>query len=66
MAAREEEEKGDLVMEVGAFLEALEFLGSLEVPLHHIEEPIVVLGGAPGVLHQDSPSVPQASAHHRA
>lgn len=53
-------------MEVGPFLEALELLGSLEVPFHHIKEPIVVLGGAPRILHEERARVPQATAHRRA
>lgn len=62
----EEEEEGNLVMEGGARLEALELLRSPKISLHHVEEPIVVLDGAPWVLHEQRPAVPEAPAHRRA
>lgn len=50
-------------MEVGTLLEALEVRRGVEVLLHHVEEAVVVEGGAPGVLHHQSPRVPQDPAH---
>ena len=58
--------KGYLVVEVGAFLEALGLRGSGEVALDDVEEEVVVGGGAARVLHQQRPRVPQAGAHRRA
>ena len=57
---------GNLVMQVGPLLEELEVGGALEVALHHVEEAIVVVGGAARVLHKQSPSLPQRSAHRPA
>lgn len=62
----EEEEEGNLVMEGGARLEALELFRSPKISLHHVEEPIIVLDGAPWVLHEQRPAVPEAPAHRRA
>ncbi|RWW13081.1 hypothetical protein GW17_00023231 [Ensete ventricosum] len=53
-------------MEGGASLEALELLRSPKISLHHVEEPIIVLDGAPWVLHEQRPGVPEAPAHGRA
>lgn len=48
-------------MQVGPLLEALEVGGALKVVLHHIKKTIVVVDGASGIFHQQSPSLSQCS-----
>lgn len=50
-------------MQLGPLLESLELRRSIEVPLHHIEEAIVVLGRTSGVLDQQSTCFSQTPAH---
>lgn len=41
-----------LIMEMSPLLKALELIGSPEVSLHHIKEPIIVFDRAARILHQ--------------
>lgn len=49
-------------MQVGPLVALLEVVRALEVPLHHVDEPIVVFHGAPRILHQQRSGLPQAPA----
>lgn len=50
-------------MQVGPLVEEFEVVGGGEVPLHHVDEAIVVLDAASRVLHQQCTRLPQHAAH---
>ncbi|KAK9906269.1 hypothetical protein M0R45_002664 [Rubus argutus] len=50
-------------MQLGPLLESLELGWAVEVPLHHIEEAIVVLSRTSRVLHQESSGFSQTPTH---
>lgn len=50
-------------MQLGPLLESLELGRTVEVPLHHIEEAIVVLSRTSRVLHQESSGISQTPTH---
>lgn len=53
-------------MQVTPLLKTLEFLGPFEVPLHHIDEPIIIFGRASRILHQQSAGLSQGPTHLQA
>ncbi|KAL0922734.1 hypothetical protein M5K25_006747 [Dendrobium thyrsiflorum] len=55
----------DLVMEFRSLLFPFELIGLLEIALHHIEKPIIVLRRTPRILYQKSTRLSQTPAHLR-
>lgn len=49
-------------MQVGSLLKDLELVRARKIPLHHVDEAIVVFHGASRILHQKCSGLPEAAA----
>lgn len=53
-------------MQLWSLLEPFELIGPFKIPLHHIQEAIVIPGRTSRILHDQGTRVSQARAHHGA